>query len=94
VPDGTPKAAVGRTVHMLMNPAVNNGSDTAPAVITRVWSDTCVNVRVLADSRDVPWYTSVSLHPDRAAADAAVAPVREMHGAGAHLRAAWWPERV
>jgi hypothetical protein len=88
------KPAVGRIVHVLMRPSENNGSDTAPAIITRVWSDTCVNVRVLADSDAVAWHTSVSLHADRAAADAAVAPVREMHGDSAILRAAWWPERV
>lgn len=90
----TPKPAVGRIVHVLMKPGDNNGSDVAPAVITRVWSEACVNVRVFADSGDVPWQTSVSLHADRAAADAAVAPVREMHGDNAIVRAAWWPERV
>ena len=77
-----------------MRPADNNHSDTAPAIITRVWSDGCVNVRVLTDSDAVLWHTSVSLHADRAAADAAVAPAREMHGEAADLRAAWWPERV
>jgi hypothetical protein len=72
----------------------NNGADVAPAIITRVWSDYSVNVRVFADASDVPWQTSVSLYPDRAAADAAVAPAIEMHGDAADPRAAWWPERV
>lgn len=85
------KPSVGRIVHVLMDPRDNNGSDVAPAIITRVWSDTVVNVRVLADSDATPWWTSVSLHDDREAADAAVAPVREMHGDAAVLRAAWWP---
>lgn len=39
----------------------NNGGDQAPAVITRVWSDTLVNLRILADSGETPWKTSVLL---------------------------------
>ena len=48
-------------VVMLVDPATNNGSDTCPAVITRVWSDKLVNVRTLNDSESIQWKTSVSL---------------------------------
>ena len=39
----------------------NNGAEVAPAVITRVWSDDLVNVRVLLDGGAMPWKTSVAL---------------------------------
>jgi hypothetical protein len=42
-----------------MDPATNNGATVAPAVITRVWSETTVNVRVLHDSESITWRTSV-----------------------------------
>ena len=72
------KAAKGRIVHVLVDPAVNNGDDTAVAVISRVWSDTCVNLRVLydgppnmaADFRRPEWLTSFSLHESREALEA------------------------
>ena len=72
------KPAKGRIVHVLVNPAVNNGDDTAVAVITRVWSDTCVNLRVLYDGppnmgedfRRPEWLSSWSLHESREALEA------------------------
>ncbi len=51
--------SVGRIVHVPMDPATNNGATVAPAVITRVWSETTVNVRVLHDSESITWRTSV-----------------------------------
>ncbi|MFF0140471.1 hypothetical protein ACFYRN_28905 [Streptomyces sp. NPDC005227] len=54
------KPSVGRVVHVPTDPAKNNGADIAPAVITRVWNDDCVNVRVLLDSDAVEWRTSVT----------------------------------
>lgn len=52
---------VGDVVLVPMDPAKNNGAAAAPAIVTRVWSPTTVNVRVLADSEDPApdWRTSV-----------------------------------
>lgn len=77
--------------------SMNNGSDTAPAIITRVWSDTLINVRVQLDGSDSsPARTSVTLHEsyesylaerDRRAADPALAHAGDYLGA-------YWPPRV
>jgi hypothetical protein len=70
------KPFLGAPVLVFCDPAHNNGQDHAPAVITRVWSDTCVNVRVIHDGPSVPgesrqdWLTSVTLHDSREAAEA------------------------
>jgi hypothetical protein len=45
---------VGRIVHVLVDPKANNGSDVAPAIITRVWNDSGVNLRVLRDNAPGP----------------------------------------
>jgi hypothetical protein len=46
----------------LVDPVSNNGSDLSPAVITRVWNDTLVNVKTIHDgSASEQWLTSVSL---------------------------------
>jgi hypothetical protein len=65
------KPSIGRIVHVLVDPAINNGSDVAPAVITRVWSESgpdrwCVNYRLLLDAlpSDQEWRTSAYLHAD------------------------------
>ena len=99
------KPTIGRIVHVLVDPRHNNGSDVAPAVITRVWSDTCVNLRVLHDGPSVPpegrrdWLTSYSVHESREALEAhrarrqaeldAIAP-----GQTVALHGAFWPPRV
>ena len=36
----------------------NNGADEAPAMIVRVFSDTCINLRVFVDGREPLWVTS------------------------------------
>ncbi|MET8818444.1 hypothetical protein [Streptomyces rochei] len=56
------KPSVGRIVHVPMPPSANNGSDTAAAVITRVFDDEVVNVRIFADSTASPqeWRTSLT----------------------------------
>ena len=75
------KPSVGMIVHTFVTPETNNGSEIAPAIITRVWSDSLINVRVLCDSMNVEWKTSVYLAPDEESARA--------HGG--HV--AYWPPR-
>lgn len=51
----------GRIVLVAMDPAKNNGATEAPAIITRAWTGTSINVRVLADNQpgDSEWRTSL-----------------------------------
>jgi hypothetical protein len=66
---------------------INNGADVAPAIITRVWSDTLLNVRVLLDGSDQsPAKTSIKLFetPEDYA---------EARDAGAPY-GCYWPPRV
>lgn len=44
------KPQLGDTVLVGHDPAFNNHSKVAPAIVTRVWNDTCINARVLPDS--------------------------------------------
>lgn len=83
-------ASIGRIVHVLVAPSQDtNGAEIAPAIITRVWSETAekaiVNYRILLDGRDTVWVTSADLYADEQAARAANAPSE---------RAAFWPPRV
>lgn len=58
------KPSVGRIVVYacsVYDDAGNNGAKVAPAVVTRVWSDSCVNLRVFMDGPEVAWRTSVAL---------------------------------
>lgn len=74
------KPSVGRVVLVPMDPDGNNGSDVAPAVITRAWNDSLINVKVLGDNAvAAEWRTSVTLHAER--------PANPQHDA-------WWPPRV
>ncbi|MFI6279663.1 hypothetical protein [Streptomyces sp. NPDC050988] len=50
---------VGDVVLVPMDPVLNNGAAVAPALVTRVWNPTTVNVRILADSEAIEWRTSV-----------------------------------
>ncbi len=53
---------VGRIVLVGIDPAVNNGADRAPAIITRVFTPECVNLRVMVDGPgEMPWRTSSTL---------------------------------
>jgi hypothetical protein len=94
------KPSIGRIVHVFANPAQNNGADVAPAVITRVWNDQGVNVRVLLDGPDTPWLTSITLHETREEAQKAhdemvAAWPEDQRGSFAPLPfRAFWPERV
>ena len=90
------KPSLGRIVLVTVDPHSNNGSDVAPAVITRVWSDSMINVRVLRDGVDVAWMTSITLHQTREELDDA-GDAREAaapHLAGTVYHAAYWPPRV
>lgn len=55
---------VGDVVLVPVDPAENNGSGEAPALITRVWNASTVNVRVLHDGDAVTWRTSVVYRED------------------------------
>lgn len=71
---------MGRIVMVPMDPEGNNGATEAPAVITRVWSDTMVNVRIFGDNAvAAEWRTSVTLLTER--------PEDPKH-------VAWWPPRA
>lgn len=50
---------IGDVVLVPADPSTNNGAQVAPAIVTRVWSDTTVNVRVLHDSHSLDWRTSL-----------------------------------
>lgn len=58
------KPSIGRIVLIPTGPLgeYNNGAKVAPAIITRVWADNMVNLRVLLDGNDTPWKTSVTLY--------------------------------
>ncbi len=73
------KPSLGRIVIATVDSQKNNGIAEAPAIITRVWNDALVNVKVLNDSSDNEWQTSVTLHAEK--------PENPQH-------AAWWPPRM
>ncbi len=59
------KPSIGRTVHYTFRSKEdaekhNNTTKVAAAVITAVWSDTCVNLKVLTDGPTDIWETSVN----------------------------------
>lgn len=57
------KPSVGRVVHYKPSDSdpPRNNAEVLPAVIVRVWSDTCVNLRVLNDQVYDFWKTSSTL---------------------------------
>ena len=73
------KPSPGRIV--LFRSATANGQDEHPAIVTRVWSDTCVNLVVFLDNVPIPLSrTSVVQNEDLTQGD-------QLH--------AWrWPPRV
>lgn len=86
------KPSVGRIVLVPVDalgvPA--NGADEVPAIITRVWSDTMVNLQVFIDAGTVIAKTSARLYGT--AEDAAAGAPSAEH-AFAQLRC-YWPPRV
>lgn len=59
-----PTPEVGDVVLVPVDPAENNGAAEAPAVVTRVWSASTVNVRVLHDGDAVTWRGSLTYRED------------------------------
>jgi len=47
-------------LHALGSRHPNNGAPEAPATVVRVWSDTCVNLRVHCDDTFDLWVTSAT----------------------------------
>jgi subtilisin-like proprotein convertase family protein len=85
------KPSLGRVVIALVNPNENNGSDVAPAEITRVWSERedgtwTINVKVNLDGPGHIWKTSIHLLDTEEQARAAYG------NSPAHV--AFWPARV
>lgn len=82
------KPSVGRIVHLIGPHANSNGADVAPAIITRVWSGTCVNVTVFPDCGTPHSVTSVRLVEDEATAS-------DINAQAEHPQnLAFWPPRV
>ena len=72
------KPSIGRIV--LFRSAPSNGTVEHPAIITRVWSDTCVNLTVFQDFGEPILKTSVNQN-------------ESLDGANQEL--AWrWPPRI
>lgn len=59
------KPTIGRIVifhcNEMQREKINNYQPDAPAVITAVWGDECVNLKVLLDGEDNIWVTSAML---------------------------------
>lgn len=82
------KPSIGRIVLVTGPAASSNGTDIAPAVITRVWSDTMINVTVLPDAGAPFPATSVKLVEDEATA-------ADINAQAEHPQnVAYWPPRV
>lgn len=89
----------GRTVHVIVDPKKNNGSDVATGVITREWGANAaggwtVNVRTLVDGRASgdEYLTSIQLFDDEQAARARVAEAEALEQPYTP-RVAWLPAR-
>jgi hypothetical protein len=48
------KPSIARIVHVPMDPKSNNGETTAAAVITHVWNENVVDVRILQNNAGIP----------------------------------------
>jgi len=80
--------------------ARSNGSETAPAIITRVWDQNLpmdywnVNVTVFPDAAAPVVVTSARLYYDVEAADAAVKAMQETSAWHESMTVLYWPPRV
>lgn len=55
------KPFLGQPVIVPLNPDTNGGAEEAYAIVSRVWSDDNVSVRVFGDRNDVEWRTGLTL---------------------------------
>jgi len=81
------KPSLCRMVIAHVDPALNNGSSEAPAVITRVWGE----------HPDGGWVVNLRVFVDTPAAPLSKTSVRLLDGPsvdGAAEHTAWWPPRV
>lgn len=97
-------ASIGHIVHVLLDPAQNNGSDVAPALIARIWGEPyflaplndverqTVNVRVLGDSAETLWLTSIALFDVRPTNEQ-LAALSGFNPKG-YRAVAFWPKRT
>jgi hypothetical protein len=94
--------SLGRIVHVLIDPAKNNGSDVAMAFVTRTWGESVdadgtlrhtVNLRVVTDTfSDLPSLTSVYLYDERPTAETLTRLYpQNVTGRGS---ISFWPPRV
>lgn len=93
------KASIGRIIIVLGGPSATNGTDRAPAIITRVWpqgddqnidpsNGPCmVNATAFCDLASPQVYGSIFLFDTE---DAARASIKNTAG----VPVAFWPERV
>jgi len=94
--------SIGRIVHVLVDPASNNGSEVAAAIVTATYgvhSDGdgetrhTISVRVVTDTfSDLPSLTSIYLYDERPSAEklAGLAP----HNPSGRNAIAFWAPRV
>ena len=82
------KPSIGGIVIVVGGPVARNNEDTAPAVVTHVWSDNMINATAFPDMDAPVPVASVQLFGDEAGARAWVAedPSRSL--------ACFWPARV
>lgn len=86
------KPFVGRIVLVTVDPRQNNGSDVAPAVITRVWAgDDLINAKVLLDGDANLWMTNIPLFKERPEPDDE--RVQNYYFDTGKMRVAFWPPR-
>jgi hypothetical protein len=96
------KATISRIVHVLVDPAENNGCDIATGIVSRVWGpptigpsgleSQTVNIRVIGDNNEVSWLTSIRLYEKRPT-DEQLAAMNPVNPKG-YRTAAFWPPRA
>jgi len=96
-------ASIGRIIHVLVDPAQNNGSEVATGIVARVWNDLhdgpddlglrqTVNARVLGDNAETLWLTSIELFLARP--DAEQLAKAKPHNPNGYRTVAFWPPAV